>query len=149
MIESSIFLDEESAMYRSISLAAALSMLFLSTEMKGEEVSLVTAPPVVVKTIPEAGAMEVDAGLKEIRVTFSKEMTDGSWSWSTAGAKDKFPKGGKIRYEKDGKTCVMPVELEPGKEYVLGLNWGKHGNFKDRDGRPAVSYLLVFKTAEK
>ena len=114
-----------------------------------EELSVVNAPPVVVKTIPEAGASDVDPSTKEIRVTFSKEMTDGSWSWSTAGAKDKFPKGEKCFYDKNKRTCVMPVKLEPGKEYVIGLNWGKFGNFKDKDGTPAVSYLLVFKTAEK
>src|SRR5262249_28757360 len=38
-------------------------------------------PPVVVKTIPEAGATNVSPGTIEIKVTFSKEMADGSWSW--------------------------------------------------------------------
>ena len=41
-------------------------------------------PPVVVKTVPEAGTTDVDPGLGEIKVTFSKEMTDLAWSWSTA-----------------------------------------------------------------
>ncbi|HWC59753.1 MAG TPA: Ig-like domain-containing protein, partial [Verrucomicrobiae bacterium] len=40
--------------------------------------------PVVVKTIPEAGTKDVAPGVMEIKVTFSKEMSDGSWSWSTA-----------------------------------------------------------------
>src|SRR5687768_12050423 len=38
-------------------------------------------PPVVVKTVPEAGAQNVAPGEVEIRVTFSKKMKDGSWSW--------------------------------------------------------------------
>jgi hypothetical protein len=46
--------------------------------------------PVVVKTVPEAGAKDVAPGEVEIRVTFSKEMRKGSWSWSTAW-KDSTP----------------------------------------------------------
>jgi hypothetical protein len=46
----------------------------------------------------------------------------------------------------DGKTCVLPVKLEPGKTYVSWLNSQKFGNFKDADGRSAVPYLLVFET---
>ena len=40
--------------------------------------------PVVVKTVPEAGSKDVVPGEMEIKITFSKEMADGSWSWSTA-----------------------------------------------------------------
>jgi RNA polymerase sigma-70 factor (ECF subfamily) len=41
-------------------------------------------PPVVVSTQPVAGAHNVAAGTAELRVRFSKEMTDGGWSWSAA-----------------------------------------------------------------
>lgn len=82
----------------------------------------------------------------EIRVTFSKPMKDNSWSWSQI-SNETFPQGtGKPRYLKDGKTCVLPVKLEPGKTYVLWLNSQKFRNFKDKDGQPAVPYLLVFET---
>ena len=40
--------------------------------------------PVVVRTVPEAGSKNVTPGEIEIKVTFSKEMTDQSWSWATA-----------------------------------------------------------------
>ena len=45
---------------------------------------------------PKVGATDVDPALKEIRVTFSKKMTDKSWSWPT-GNKYAAPKveGGK------------------------------------------------------
>ena len=33
-------------------------------------------PPVVIRTVPESGAKNVDPALSEIRVTFSKEMMD-------------------------------------------------------------------------
>ncbi len=110
-------------------------------------ISLETAPPVVVRTSPTAGAAGVDPALSEIRVTFSKPMQDGSWSWSTWG-EENFPEiTGPIRYETDQRTCVLPVKLEPGKFYATWLNSEKFRNFKDTDGRPAVPYLLTFTTA--
>lgn len=112
-----------------------------------DEVKLETVPPVVVKTVPEAGADDIDAATTtEIKVTFSKKMADGSWSWSTM-SKNSFPTlDGKPKYLEDGKTCVVNVKLEPGKTYAIWLNSGKFKNFKDAEGRPAVPYLLVFKT---
>src|SRR5206468_3237153 len=76
-----------------------------------------STPPVVVKAVPEAGSKEVAAGVVEIRVSFSKSMTDQSWSWLSAW-KDSVPESvGKPRYEADKKTCVMKVKLEPNKTY--------------------------------
>lgn len=110
------------------------------------DVTLESVPPVVVKTIPEAGADEVDPNLTEIKVTFSKNMQDGSFSWATH-SKESFPKvDGKPKYLADKRTCVLPVKLEPGKTYAIWVNSEKLGNFKDTDGRSAVPYLLVFRT---
>jgi RNA polymerase sigma-70 factor (ECF subfamily) len=112
----------------------------------GEDVTLDSVPPVVVKTVPEAGASDVNPKLTEIKVTFSKEMQDGSWTWSTL-SKESFPKvDGKPKYLADMRTCVLPVQLEPGKTYAIWVNSAKFGEFKDRDGRSAVPSLLVFKT---
>jgi Bacterial Ig-like domain len=111
-----------------------------------EEITVANSPPVVVKTVPESGALDVDPGLSEIRATFSKGMKDGSWSWSQRSA-DTFPGNvGKPRYEKDGRTCVLPVKLEPGRTYLILLNSEKFKNVKDADGRAAMPYLLVFRT---
>lgn len=113
---------------------------------RADDVTLESAPPVVVRTVPEGGAGDVDPALTEIKVTFSKDMRDGSWSWSTL-SKESFPKtGGEPKYLDDKRTCVLPVTLEPGKTYALWVNSGKYLNFKDVDNRPAVPYLLVFKT---
>ena len=98
---------------------------------------------------PQAGASDVDPGLKTIKVTFSKDMADGSWSWVQL-SDESFPKvDGKPYYEKDKQTCVLPVKLEPGKSYALWLNSDTFDNFKDTDGRAAVPYLLVFETKKK
>jgi RNA polymerase sigma-70 factor (ECF subfamily) len=111
-----------------------------------QDLDIASVPPVVVKTVPEAGSADVDPSLTEIRVTFSKKMTDGSWSWSTV-TQDSFPTlNGKPKYLEDGRTCVLPVKLEAGRTYGTWLNSNKFGNFKDTDGRSAVPYLLVFRT---
>lgn len=115
---------------------------------RAAEISLETAPPVVVKTAPVAGAMEVDPALKEIRVTFSKAMQDGSWSWSSWGEENYPETTGEPKYLTDSRTCVLPVKLQPGKFYALWLNSEKFKNFKDANGRPAVPYLLTFRTTE-
>ena len=110
-------------------------------------ISLASAPPVVIKTVPEAGSVDVDASLTEIRVTFSKPMLDGNWSWSTWGEENYPETTAKPRYLSDGRTCVLPVKLKPGKFYATWLNSSKFKNFKDADGQPAVPYLLTFQTA--
>ena len=107
-------------------------------------------PPVVVKTVPVAGSHDVDPKTKEIRVTFSKEMTDKSWSWATDNRYGiELPSAGEIAFDKDKKTCDMPVKLEPGKTYAVWINSESFQNFTDAGGRPAVPYLLVFTTAKK
>jgi RNA polymerase sigma-70 factor (ECF subfamily) len=111
-------------------------------------IRVATVPPVVVKTVPTAGATDVDPTLTEIKVTFSKDMADESWSWVQL-SDESFPKpvGDKpIHYEKDKRTCVMAVKLEPGKTYAIWVNSEKFANFKDPHGRSAVPYLLVFQT---
>jgi len=55
-----------------------------------DDVTLEAVPPVVVKTVPEAGVADVDPKLTEIKVTFSKDMQDGSWSW-VMHSKESFP----------------------------------------------------------
>ena len=84
--------------------------------------------------------------MTEIKVTFSKDMQDGGWSWSML-SKESFPTlDGMPKYLEDKRTCVLPVKLEPEKTYAIWVNSEKFVNFKDTGGRSAVPYLLVFKT---
>lgn len=132
-------------MNRLVALTVAFA-LSLSAVGISDDVTLDVVPPVVTKTVPLAGADDVDPALTEISVTYSKEMQDGSWSWSTL-TKESFPTlDGKPKYLADKRTCVVSVKLEPGKTYAIWLNSQKFGNFKDASGRSAVPYLLVFKT---
>ncbi len=105
-----------------------------------------SAAPVVVRTVPEAGSKDVLPGVVEIRVTFSKEMTDKSWSPSSAWQNSTPAIVGEPKYEADRKTWVIKVKLEPGKTYGYWLNSQKFTNFKDAQGHSAVPYLLTFKT---
>ena len=102
--------------------------------------------PVVVKTVPESGAKDVSPGITEIKVTFSKEMADGSWSWATAWENSSPEIIGKPHYEADHKTCVIKVKLEPGTTYGWWLNSQKFHNFQDTKHHPSVPYLLTFAT---
>jgi RNA polymerase sigma factor (sigma-70 family) len=116
-------------------------------DAKDGPISVKNLPPVAVRTEPQAGDTKVDATkVTEIRVTYSKEMMDQSWSWSQL-SDETFPKTtGKPSYDKERRTCTLPVKLEPGKTYAFWLNSEKFGNFKDTSGQSAIPYLLVFET---
>jgi RNA polymerase sigma-70 factor (ECF subfamily) len=73
-------------------------------------------------------------------------QTDKMWSWVMA-YKNTFPQtAGDPYFMADGKTCVLPVKLEKNKTYAIWINTGKLNNFRDKSNKPAVPYLLVFKT---
>ena len=120
----------------------------LAYAQQAKPVNVQSMPASVVKTVPMAGDTAIDPSLKEIRVTFSKDMiTDRMWSVCQI-SKDSFPQtNGQIHYLEDKRTCVMPVKLEPGKTYVLWFNRGKYNSFRDTQNAPSVPYLLVFQTA--
>ena len=128
---------------------AAMAALLAGAAVAEEptEFSVQALPPSVVKTVPQAGDVAVDPALKEITVTFSKEMrTKRMWSICQV-SDDSFPKSaGQVHYRGDKRTCVFPVRLEPGKTYVLWFNRGQFTAFHDTEDNPAVPYLLVFQT---
>ena len=127
-------------------LAAGLLGITVTEQAQSEDLTVETLPPVVVKTVPMSGDKTVSSDTQEIRVTFSKDMMDKSWSWSQM-SKESFPEvNGDISYMADQRTCVLPVKLKPDTTYVIWLNSQKFHNFRDGDGTPAVPYLLVFKT---
>ena len=115
----------------------------------GSRISVDSMPPVVVQTFPQAGNTAVDPAIKEIRVTFSKEMmTQEMWSWVIVSKETFPPIVGKVKYLKDKRTCVAPVKLEAGKTYAIWFNSEKFNYFRDRNQNPAIPYLLVFQTRE-
>src|SRR5262249_2289796 len=121
-----------------------------SAEPKGKRTfDLDFGAPVVVKTVPEAGAEDVDPKLAEITATFSRRMADQSWSWCRNSA-ESFPETtGKPKYLADKRTLWLTEKLEAGKKYNFGVKWPDADgprNFVDENGVPAAPYLLVFRT---
>ena len=117
--------------------------------MLAQDINIENMPPVVVKTVPQSGDSNVDSNLSEIKVTFSKDMADGSWS-ITQVAKENFPQiKERPKYLADKRTCVMKVSLEPNKTYAIWLNTDRYKNFKDTIQNSAIPYLLVFKTTKE
>ena len=117
-----------------------------TAEAAGANGADMNAPyPKLVKTNPAAFANDVSPELGKITVTFDRPMQDGSWSWTGGG--DTFPKGdGKISYDDARTTCTMPVKLEPGKVYWVGINSPSHRNFKSVERVPARRYVILFAT---
>jgi Bacterial Ig-like domain len=126
-----------------------LMFVALAPRLRGEEITLETARPVVIKSSPEAGAEGVDPGLSQISVTFSKQMQGGTWSWCVL-SKESYPGTSEApKYLEDKRTCVLPVKLQPGKTYAVWINSENFYQFKDTKAQPAVPYLLVFRTRDR
>ena len=100
--------------------------------------------PHPVKTIPKIGATDVDPDLKEIRVTFDRDMDKGGFSWCGGGP--YYPKATSKPKWINRRTCILPVKLEKGKAYRLALNWGRFQNFRSAQGEPATPTALYFCT---
>ena len=101
----------------------------------------------VVKTNPVALSDNVPVTLDKLEVEFNTRMKDGSWSW--VGGGETFPKGaGKIHYDTSKRKCILPVELEPGKVYWVGINSPSHKNFRSDSGKPAGRYVILFATVD-
>jgi len=127
-------------------------LFLLTTTMVGavrhQHLTIESAPPVVVETTPRAGATDVDPGLTEIRVTFSKNMmTEEMWSVVKI-SDDTFPElSGEVHYV-DPRTFIIPVALEPGTTYAMWLNYKQNDAFRDANGNPSIPYFMVFETRE-
>jgi hypothetical protein len=105
-----------------------------------------TKPPRVVSTFPENGTQDVDPALNKITVTFNEEMMDQNWSWVYQD-KAKFPRiVGQAYYTNNNTVNVLPVKLEPNKEYIIWINSNKFRNFKDKSGNSAVPFKFTFRT---
>ena len=104
-----------------------------------------SSTPHVVSTTPAALSNDVNPDLDRITVTFNMPMMDQSWSWTGGG--DTYPQTtGRPYYDATRTTCTMPVKLEPGKVYWVGINSPSHKNFKTPDRDPAPWTIILFAT---
>ena len=108
----------------------------------------VAARPRVVSTTPANGATDVDPALAEIRVVFSQPMKPDGWSFVKLDT-GQPPEMTESPYFLDAQTCVVPVSLDPGVAYRVGINSATHQGFasaKD-EALTAEPYVLSFSTA--
>lgn len=104
--------------------------------------------PKILSTTPVALATDVDPSLTAITVTFDQRMRDQSWSWTGGG--ETYPTTtGKPSYDSARTTCTLPVKLEPGKAYWIGINSPSHKNFASANNVPADWYAIAFATQDK
>jgi len=103
--------------------------------------------PTVVETFPRQGET-VDADkVKELRVTYNRDMnTFGNWSFCSV-SNETFPDGIAKPHWLDDRTCAKSVRLVPGTTYSVTFNAGRFSSFTGANGLSAVSYKLTFKTA--
>ena len=92
-------------------------------------------PPRVIKAVPDNGDTDVDPALKEMRVEFDQDMMAGSYS--ICGGGETFPMGKTKPRWMNRRTLVIPLTLEPEREYHLGINCQSFRGFKNVDGESA------------
>ncbi len=134
------------------SLFASLGLVTLTNAQTGDNPST-TAPvnpniaPRIIATTPKAGAKDVDPALKEITVTFDRDM-EGGMSW-TGGGPDMptSPESKRAYWKSNKRTCVLPVKLQPGHHYRIGINSMSHQNFRGTNGLPTAVSAIYFTTS--
>jgi beta-lactamase regulating signal transducer with metallopeptidase domain len=77
-------------------------------------------PPRILSTSPADGAKEVDPATAELTVTFDQDMEKG-FTWNGSGPDFPFLAGSQP-FWRNPRTCVLPVKLEAGRDYSVGLN---------------------------
>ncbi len=125
---------------------AALSVIYFCTRGAGGAVEKKLVRPVVVAAVPANGAKDVDPALRELRVSFNVPMGRGCSCLLAGASAPGTPDGGVPYWTDDRRTCVVPVELEPGKEYRMRLNGPSHNNFQSAAGVPLEPVLYTFRT---
>jgi len=128
---------------------APCSVIAFATAGAGNAIERRVRVPKIVAMSPKNGALDVDPETALLRVTFDMPMGDGM---SRTGGGPSFPKdspdGKRPNWSKDGKTCTLPVSLEPEHEYELGLNSLTHINFQSKWGVPLEPIVYKFRTRD-
>jgi len=112
--------------------------------------ALARIPPAVVAVDPPPNALDVDPQRRTISVTFDRPMrTERAWSWLILGPHGLYPgtrEGAEPQFDETGRTCTLPVSLQPETVYAVGINSYRHTGFKDLDGIPALNFGWAFAT---
>jgi len=106
------------------------------------------AAPKVLAIVPANGATDVDPNLKQIKITFDRPMTKGSYS--VCGGGPDFPElVGDVAYDREGKVFTIPVRLKPEWTYTFSLNCPNFHDFRSKDGIPLDPVPVTFTTRSR
>ena len=125
---------------------APCTAIYFVTKGASKSIQSRVRVPQIVKMIPKNSSSDVDPKTNVLRVTFSVPM-GGGMSWTGGG--ENFPgaaTGEQAKWSGDGKTCTLPVSLQPDHQYELGINSLHHVNFQSKWGVPLVPVTYKFKT---
>lgn len=118
----------------------------LEAELPALEASRPPAP-LLIASSPEDGALAVDPALTELTFTFDRPMRDQAWS--VVGATNDLPEiTGSPRYDSARLILTLPVRLEPGRTYRVGLNSAAYQAFQSQEGVPLEPRVVTFTTAD-
>jgi hypothetical protein len=102
--------------------------------------------PQVLDSIPCNGDLLVNPELTWLAFTFDCDMS-ASYSLCTySGNTAAFPKILSVKWV-DSRLFAVRVQLEPGHDYQFTLNSATYQNFRDAQGHPLATYLVVFRTS--
>jgi beta-lactamase regulating signal transducer with metallopeptidase domain len=132
-----------------VALLAGLTLLTMTDACRQKHTTHV-APgqmpaPQIVATTPSIGATDVDPATTEITVTFDHDM-GGGMSWTGGGSEYPNSPAGQQAHWRDKRTCVLPVKLEAGHYYRVGINSQSYRNFATDQGAAAVPSAIYFTT---
>jgi RNA polymerase sigma-70 factor (ECF subfamily) len=101
-------------------------------------------PPAVIELSPANGDTAVSPNTTELLVHFDRKMRPTT-AWGNVDG--RFPElTGKPYWREDSMTCVLPVKLTPGKDYVLSLNDARFVDFESAEGVPLLPVRYTFST---
>jgi hypothetical protein len=124
-------------------LLAALGLVTLTDAQSAADSS---TPPRIIATSPRIGDTAVDPATQVITVTFDQDMA-GGYSWTGSGANfPKIPAGAKPLW-RGRRTCILPVNLQPGHSYRVGINSMSYHNFRGVNGLPVTASAITFTTS--
>ncbi len=125
---------------------AEFSVIYFATRGADADTLTKLTAPKIVSMSPANGATDVPAVTDKLVVTFDRPMGPG-FSWTKTDGLQ--PEGtGNPEWNADGTVCTLPVKLQPGTAYSIGLNHPFANNFQSAHGVPLEHLVWKFTTAE-
>ena len=102
----------------------------------------------VIRTNPANNSVNIDPNLSAVEIVFNQDINQQSWSFVEVPGSAVPEITGNPSFP-DSRTCILPVRLQAGQTYRLGINSATHTGFVSAadSGLTAEPYTLLFSTA--